>query len=142
VREGGGMVQGADMDVLERLMALKTKGVISDIEFEIKKREILAAKPRETRSTGTVGQDGAMLGHGISVLVGACILLLVSVAQLGGDTVSQDQLDVAAEAIFLLGAWIIPHSIWTLTRAGANRILPIVALGITGVCGLAYAGST
>ena len=45
-----------------------------------------------------------MLGHGISVLVGACILLLVSVAQLGGDTVSQDQLDVAAEAIFLLGA--------------------------------------
>jgi hypothetical protein len=58
-----------------------------------------------------------------------------------GGTASEGQRNMAAGAFMPFGVRIVSRSIWILTRPGASRVLPIVALAITAVCGLAFAGS-
>ncbi|MCP1220362.1 SHOCT domain-containing protein [Acetobacter orientalis] len=126
---------------LEKLHDLKVKNIISDEEYEYKKTAILEAdKPTPTQPQLTENTD-RKIGHGISLLVGSVILFIILSGVLGGNQTSQDDLQEALGAIILFGAWIVPHSIWLLTQKGANIILPIIALALTGFCALAYVGN-
>ncbi|MCB8882322.1 SHOCT domain-containing protein [Acidisoma cellulosilytica] len=129
----------SDLDALQRLHNLKSRGVLTEYEYERKKIEILS---QETSSRGLSAQTpNPRLGQGVSLLIGAVILFLISVGLLSPDHVSQDDLQTALGMIILFCLWLIPHSIWLLSRAGANVILPIIALVLTGLSGLVYMGS-
>jgi hypothetical protein len=89
----------------------------------------------------TTQGNSSLLGHGVSLVISAAILLLICIAELSDDKSSKDQLNTALGAIVFFGLWIIPHSVWLLGKIGSNKILPIVALAIFGMCGLSYVGS-
>lgn len=82
-----------------------------------------------------------MLAHGVSLLVGGAILLLVVSGLLSADHPSQDNLQAALGCITLFGIWLIPHSIWLMTKSGANLVLPIITLALIGLRGVIYTGS-
>jgi len=137
---------------LERLSALKAKGIITEAEFEQQKAKILGSLTNKT-STDSVDVSNAQarvptlrnsdkkLGQGVSLLVGVFVLFLVLVGILQKSTVTQDQVNEALGFLIIFGAWIIPHSIWIITRPAANKVMPIIALAGFGFCCLAFVGS-
>lgn len=81
------------------------------------------------------------MSHGVSIIIGAFVLLLIIAGQLTEERPSQEQLDQALGALFIFGCWIIPHSIWLFGINSSNKVLPTVALVILGMCGMIYVGS-
>jgi hypothetical protein len=135
-------MSGSNLDALERLFELKSKSIITEEEFERKKSELLRAGLQTSYdSVATTVVLDRMLGHGVPLVVGGVILLLITIGLLSDDKSAEEDLKTALGTIFVFGLWLIPHSIWLITKRGANIILPIVALVLVGCCSLAYVGS-
>ena len=129
----------SDLDALQRLFDLKTNGVITEAEYERKKIEMLSADA-SARDTSPSAPN-PRLGHGVSLLVGAVILFLIVAVADPGDHPTKAAQAEALGILMMFGVWLVPHSIWLLTKRGANVVLPIIALALTGLCAIAYVGN-
>jgi hypothetical protein len=135
-------MQQSDLDTLQHLFDLKSKGIVTEAEYELKKFEILGSASLARDPPASVAAPDRMLAHGVPLLVGASLLFIIICGLLPDEHWSSigDQ-QGALGVILLFGLWLIPHSIWLITKRGANIVLPIIALAVTGLSALAYAGS-
>ena len=134
-------MQAADLEALQRLYELKSKGVLTEAEYDRKKAEILNAPATPTEMPAAAVVRSPMLGHGVSLLVGGVVLLLIVCGVLSADQPSQGDLQEALGCIIIFGIWLIPHSIWLMTKSGANLVLPTITLALIGLSALVYAGN-
>jgi hypothetical protein len=130
----------SDLDALQRLFDMKSNGIVTEAEYELKTFEILGSDTLQREAPAAVASD-QNLAHGVSLLVGAALLFLITFGLLSDDHSPKADLGKALGAIFLFALWLARHSIWLISKQGANVVLPIIALGVNGVCALSYVGS-
>lgn len=124
---------------LEKLYELKTRGAISEIEYNEEKENFLKKKILQKNFFET--DKNRRIGQGVSLVVFSVIIFLCNSFLLKEDHVPIDNQEQALGLIILSGMWIIPHTIWLLTKKDANHVLPIIALVIIGLCAFGYLGS-
>ncbi|GBR49148.1 hypothetical protein [Neokomagataea thailandica] len=124
------------LENLEKLFELKERKIISEDEYYLKKFQLLNKDTELSEKN-----NNKRLGHGVSLLIGAIACLLIEGSILSPDNITKEILNQSLGMIIIFGAWIIPHSIWLITKKGANIILPIISLAIIGLCLLSYIGN-